>query len=155
MKRVTRIVLVILAALAVMIPAYAAAGNVTVGDFLAQLARTMNLPASDGAAAAASLRAAGVNLPALDLKATLNEGTVARISGSLGMKVSTSNPQKVVGQGQMNAFTTSFGSEIQRFAGTVKDPSTQPQPNWSWQDFFNWLRNWWNNHHHHHSRCEP
>jgi hypothetical protein len=155
MRRLIRIALVALAALAVLIPAHAAAGNVTVGDFLTKLAHTMNLPASDGATAAASLKAAGVNLPALDLKAPLNEGTVARIAGSMGMKVSTSNPQRAFGQNQMNAFTTSFSSEIQRSGAIVKNPPTQPQPDWSWQDFLNWLRNWWKNHHQHQSRCDP
>jgi len=122
MKRVIRIALMALIAVAVIVPANAA-GKVTVGDFLTQIAQVKNLPATDGHSAAASLKGAGVNLPSLDLTATLNEGTVAQIAGVLGVNVTTNNPQAPFSQGQMNAFVSSFASEI---GGIGKDPVNQP-----------------------------
>ncbi len=111
MKRVIWIALMALIAVAVIVPANAA-GKVTVGDFLTQIAQVKNLPATDGHSAAASLKVAGVNLPSLDLTATLNEGTVAQIAGVLGVNVTTNNPQAPFSQGQMDAFVSSFASEI-------------------------------------------
>jgi hypothetical protein len=92
LKSVIRNASMALVALAVMVPAHTA-GKVTVGGFLTPLAHVQNLRATDGATAAASLRAAGVNLPALDLNAPLTEGTVAQVAGSLGRTVTTSKPQ--------------------------------------------------------------
>ena len=115
MKRVIRIALMALVALAVMVPAHAA-GNVTVGGFLTQIAHVQNLQATDGAAAAASFRAAGISLPSLDLNAPLTEGTVAQVAGSLGLTVTTSNPQAPFSQTQVDAFVSSFGGQFGKFA---------------------------------------
>jgi hypothetical protein len=123
MKRVIRIALMALVALAVMVPAHAA-GKVTVGGFLTQIAHVQNLQATDGATAAASLRSAGVNLPALDLNAPLTEGTVAQVAGSLGLTVTTSNPQAPFGQPQVDAFVSSFGDQFGKFA--VGAPTVSP-----------------------------
>ncbi len=128
MKRVIRIALMALVALAVMVPAHAA-GKVTVGDFLTQIAHVQNLQATDGASAASSLRSAGINLPALDLNAPLTEGTVAQVAGSLGLTVTTSNPQAPFSQTQVDAFVSSFGTQLKVVAPTpttnAVDPSTK------------------------------
>jgi hypothetical protein len=147
MKRVMRIAFLALVALAVVVPAYAA-GTMTVGDFLTQIAQVKNLPATDAATAAASLKAAGVNLPVLDVKANLNEGTVAQIAGSLGLNVSTNNPSASFSATQVDAFVSTFASEIGRplpgTGATVKsavppfDPETKGKKKG-----------------HHKSQCEP
>jgi hypothetical protein len=113
MRRVIRVALLGLVALAVMVPAHAA-GKVTVGDFLTQIAQVKNLPATDAATAAASLRAAGVVLPVLDVKATLDEGSVAKIASSLGLNVSTNNPAASFSAAQADAFVSTFASELGR-----------------------------------------
>lgn len=120
MKRVIRFALMALVALAVMVPAHAAA-KVTVGDFLTQIAHVKNLPAQDGATAAQSLRAAGVNLPAVDLTASLTEGTVAEIANSLGLSVTTSKPSAPFTQAQSDAFMSTFGQ-------VIKSPTLNPEP---------------------------
>jgi hypothetical protein len=120
MKRVIRIALMALVALAVMVPAHAAA-KVTVGDFLTQVAHVKNLPAQDGATAAASLRTAGVDLPAVDLTATLTEGTVAKIANSLGLSVTTSNPTAPFTQAQSDSFVSTFSS-------LIKTPTPKLEP---------------------------
>jgi hypothetical protein len=128
MNRVIRIAVMVLVALAVMVPAYAA-GKVTVGDFLTQIAQVKNLSATDAATAAASLKAAGVNLPVLDMKADLNEGTVAQIAGALGLNVSTNNPDASFSATQVDAFVATFASEIGRpIAGVGPKPTTLPVP---------------------------
>ncbi|MBZ5638208.1 MAG: hypothetical protein LAO51_05535 [Acidobacteriia bacterium] len=128
MKRVIRIATMALMGLALIAPAQAA-GKVTVGDFLTQIAQVKNLPATDGAAAAASLKAAGVDLPALDVKAALNEGAVAQIAAALGLKVSTSNPQAPFSQAQVDTFVTAFASELGRpLPSATQNPMWTPPP---------------------------
>lgn len=122
MKRVIRFALLALVVVAVMAPAYA----VTVGDFLTQIAQVKNLPAKDATTAASSLKSAGVKLPTLDLSATLNEGTVAQIAGSLGLNVTTSNPSAPFSQGQVDSFVTSFSSELGgRTSGGTNSPMNE------------------------------
>ena len=111
MKRVIQVVLLALVVVAVMAPA-SAAEKVTVGDFLAQIAQAKQLPATSGSTALQALRNAGVALPDLDTNATLTEGTVAQVANSLGLKVTSSNPSAPFSQGQMNAFVTTFASDI-------------------------------------------
>ena len=124
MKRVIRIALMALVALAVMVPANAA-GKVTVGDFLTQIAHVQNLPATDGATAAASLRSAGANLPALDLNSPLTEGTVAQVAGSLGLTVTTSNPRAPFSQAQADAFVSSFSGQFGK-GSAIAPPTVAP-----------------------------
>lgn len=111
MKRVIQMVLMALVVVAVMAPANAAE-KVTVGDFLTQIAQAKQLPANSGTAAFNALRNAGIALPALDVNATLTEGTVAQIASSFGLNVTTSNPTAPFSTNQMNAFVATFGSEI-------------------------------------------
>ena len=85
--------LVILISVALAVPCLAAdsAGATkvsfeTVGDFALKLAAIRGRSAATPEAAAASLRAAGVNLT-VDLSAKLTEGTAARILSDLGVRV--------------------------------------------------------------------
>jgi len=120
MKRVIRIALMALVALAVMVPAHAAS-TITVGDFLTQIAFAKNVPATDAAAAAAGLRAGGVNLPALELNAPLTEGAVAQVARSLGLTVTTNNPRAPFTQAQAYAFVSAFGPVLK-----VPKPGVRP-----------------------------
>jgi hypothetical protein len=147
MNRVIRIALMALVALAVVVPAHAA-GKVTVGDFLTQIAQVKNLPATDAETAAASLKAAGVNLPVLDVKANLDEGTVAQIAGSLGLNVSTNNPGASFSASQVDAFVSTFASEIGRPL-----PGTGAQPKSSVPSFDPETKG--KKKGHHKSQCEP
>jgi hypothetical protein len=123
MKRVIRIASMALVALAPMVPAHAAA-RVTVGDFLTRIAQLKNLPAEDGAAAAAALRKAGVDLPAVDLTALLTEGTVARIASTLGLTVTTTQPEAPFTQAQTDSFISTLGSLLE--ASSAKPEPTPP-----------------------------
>ena len=160
MRRLIRIALMALVALAVIVPAQAA-GKVTVGDFISQIANVKNLPAQDGATATASLRAAGYNLPALDLAAPLNEGTVAKIAGSFGLKVTTSNAAAPFNSSQSAAFVSTFGQLITG-PGLGVEPTHRHRGGGGWGGWWggwyhggNWWWHWWHHWDHHKSRNCP
>lgn len=81
---------VAVAVLLVLVPAEAA--DASVGDLLVRLATALNLPATSPAAAAEALRAAGYEIPALDLDKVLTEGDVVAVARALGIRVSSSSP---------------------------------------------------------------
>jgi beta-lactam-binding protein with PASTA domain len=90
-----------------------AAGDVTVGQFIQQLAMTKKLNSSDARTAADSLEAAGVKLPSgLDYSSGLTEGTVTSISRSAGLNVRSSNPERAFSSDQMDRFFMSFSREL-------------------------------------------
>jgi hypothetical protein len=121
MKNVSRIIVMVVFALALAIPAQAAAGDVTVGQFLVEIAKVKNISAMDGASAAAALRAQGMTLPSLDLGKRLTEGDVAAIAQSAGINVTTTRPANPFTSGQVDQFLSSFASDL----GRTKDPGTQ------------------------------
>jgi len=108
-----------------------AAGDVTVGQFIQQLAMTKKLNSSDAGTAADSLEAAGVKLPGgLDYSSALTEGTVTSISRSAGLNVRSSNPERAFSSDQMDRFFMSFSRELSTKSDvTVKGddpPGTDP-----------------------------
>ncbi|MDH3628304.1 MAG: hypothetical protein OES25_11735 [Acidobacteriota bacterium] len=104
-----------------------AANSITVGKFVQELARAKNLNATDAIIATDSLAAVGVNLPKdLDLGANLTEGTVAAISRSMGLNVTTSRPDRDFNTDQVNRFLQSFTVELG--AGTQTTHSTGENP---------------------------
>lgn len=112
MKKLSLVVAVMVAVAVMAAPVFAA--NVTVGQFLSEVAKAKNLAAADGATAAASLKAVGVNLPALDLNRPLTEGDVAAIASAVGLKVTTSNPSAQFSQSQVETFLSSFATDLGR-----------------------------------------
>jgi len=97
--------------LALCLPALAA-DEVTVGNFVQRLADSKNLESTDGWTALASLRAAGVSMPAdLQLTEPLTEGHVARISRALGLDVSTNRPDRAFSVEQVDRFFSAFRVE--------------------------------------------
>ena len=101
----------------------ALASEVTVGKFLIEIAKVRSLAASDGVTAERALRASGVRLPDLDLNKALTEGEVARISETMGLRVTSARPDSPVSQGQVDGFVQTFGSDL---TGTPKDPGYVP-----------------------------
>lgn len=111
MRRVNRFGLIaVLAVAAVAAPAFA--GNVTVGRFYTEIAKAKQMTAVDASSAEAGLRAAGFRLPELALGKSLTEGDVASISNSLGLAVTTSRPNELVSDSQLNQFVSSFSSQL-------------------------------------------
>ncbi len=107
--------------------AWAATGDVTVGQFLVEIAKVKSLPASDSVTAEASLRAAGANLPRLDHAKVLTQADVAAISAGLGLRVTTSQPTAGFGSGDMDAYLTAFRGELGGTPNTPRnDPGTDP-----------------------------
>jgi len=89
-----------------------AAGDVTVKDFVVRIAQAKQLPATSCDGAASSLREAGYNLPVVSCDSTLTEGDVARISESIGIRVTTSQPTAVFGAAQVDAYFTAFERQV-------------------------------------------
>ena len=96
-----------------------AAEEVTVGQFVQRMASAKNLNSTDALIAADSLRAVGIRLPAdLKMGARLTEADVVRISRVAGLRVTSSNPEKVFSSEQVDSFFFAFSSEI----GLSSDP---------------------------------
>jgi hypothetical protein len=89
------------------------AAEMTVGQFVQELAKFKNLRAEDERAAADALAGAGFRLPAgLDHSKILTEGDVARISAFGGLPVSTSDPERVFSSEQVERFLMAFSVEL-------------------------------------------
>lgn len=100
-----------------------AASDVTVGEFLVEIAKVKSLSARDGESALAALRAAGMNLPALDLRKPLTEGDVATVATAAGLNVTTARPSSPFSRNQVSSFLLSFGSDIGKLP---TDPPADP-----------------------------
>ena len=113
MRSVTRSVLAIAVLLTVAV-APALAADVTIGQFVQELARAKKLNATDARTAVDSLRTVGVRLPAdMRLSARLTEADVVQISRAAGLLVSTANPEEPFDQDQMDQFFVVFGAELE------------------------------------------
>jgi hypothetical protein len=90
-----------------------AASEVTVGQFIQELARHKNLNATDEQIAVDSLRSVGIRLPeGLRLNARLTEGDVVSISRAAGLRVSTSNPNAPFNEDQVQSFLIALSDEM-------------------------------------------
>ena len=90
------------------------AADVTVGQFVVEIAKVKNISASDPASAVRGLQAVGVDLSGLDLNKGLTEGDVARISNAVGVRVTTSRPDASVSQRQVENYVETFSSDLNR-----------------------------------------
>jgi len=111
MKNWIRFGVLFMGAALVVAPSFAA-GEVTVGQFLVEIAKVKNLAASDSISAEGALRASGAALPAIDHGKTLTEGDVAAISSSVGLRVTTRTPGAAFTRSQVDAYLVSFGKEL-------------------------------------------
>jgi hypothetical protein len=88
-------------------------GSIRVGQFLIRMAEFKNIRALDSETAADGLRAVGVRVPAdLDHGALLTEADVARLSSLVGVRVTTSTPDRVFDEVQVDRFFASFSDEF-------------------------------------------
>ena len=112
-------------------PIFAGDSGLTVGDFLYRIALARQLPAVDGPDAERLLRDSGADLPALLLPQRLTEGAVVAISGSLGIRVSTSRPDAPFDNGSVGAFLDLMAeqAEIPEGSNTAGEPGPYPRPN--------------------------
>lgn len=109
------------------------AAEVTVGQFVVEIAKVKNVSAGDPESAVRGLQAAGVNLSGLDLRKSLTEGDVASIASAVGIRVTTSQPAAAFSQRQVDSFVQTFGSDLNTGGdpGTVRTENTtriDPQP---------------------------
>ena len=112
MKNVNRIGALVLAALLVAAPVFAA--EMTVGGFVVQLAKAKNLNATDARIASDALAGIGIVLPGdLKLSARLTEGDVTRISRVAGINVTTANPTAPFTTEQVERFFDTFSLELE------------------------------------------
>ena len=111
-RRIGAVALALVMAVAITAPVLAA-GDVSVGDFLMQIAKARNLNASDVNTAVTSLHAVGVRLPAgINYDDRLTEGTVTGISRAVGLNVRTSTPDSNFDSAMVERFFVSFASEL-------------------------------------------
>lgn len=109
----------------------ALAAEVTVGDFVYQIAKARNIAAVDSVSAERGLRAAGVNLPRLDLGKALTEGDVVNIATSVGVPVSTQRPSSPFSQTQVDSFMLTFAVDLNGNGGkpgSKTQGTTRPDP---------------------------
>jgi hypothetical protein len=114
-KHVVALAILMVASAALMV---ASAADMTVGQFVQDLARAKKLNATDPQVAVDSLTAAGVRLPAgLDLSATLTEGDVTKISRAAGLKVRATDPSATFSAEQAELFFGSFAGDLSTGSG--------------------------------------
>ncbi len=101
----------VLVAFALCVPAVAAS-NVTVGDFVMELARVKGFTAPNAAAAKASIESTGIMLPVADLDRVLTQGDVVAIGNAAGLNLNSSTPEAAFTGDQMNSFMVSFAPEL-------------------------------------------
>ena len=90
-----------------------AASDITVGDFVQQLAIAKGVAGTDVKVANDSLRGLGIRLPSdLEFNSRLTEGHVAAISRAAGLNVLTSNPLKDFTSQQTDAFLFNFKDDL-------------------------------------------
>lgn len=101
----------VLVTLALCVPAVAA-DNVTVGDFVLELAKAKNLSASNPVEAQAALSASGIQIPSIAFDKTLTQGDVVAIGNAAGLNLNSSTPSAEFGSDQLSSFMISFGPEL-------------------------------------------
>jgi hypothetical protein len=101
-------------------------GTVSVGDFALKVSKALGYDVRDNNSAARTLRAAGVEL-GLDLNAKVTERMASDILGSLGVRVTTSDPSRAISSGKLDSLVTSLA--ISSISGigtqTLPPPPTQ------------------------------
>ena len=117
LKRFGAVAIALVMALAVAVPA-SASNEITVGEFIQQLARAKNLNASNARVAADSLAAVGVFVPSsLAHGKTLTESDVSSIARSAGLNVRSANPEASFDALKTERFFSSFGRELKADRG--------------------------------------
>jgi hypothetical protein len=103
----------------------------TTGEFLHRIALARHMPAVDGPDAERLLRESGIRLPAMTLTLQLTEGQVAAISRSLGLNVTSSNPDALFESSSVAAFLDLMASQVPapEQSATSTESGPYPRPN--------------------------
>jgi hypothetical protein len=128
-RTLTRFIIFTFFCVTISLPILASDSGITAGEFLVKIADARNLDAVDGASAMKLLRFSGVDLPDIDMTGALTEGTVAAISSSLGIPVSTSRPLEEFKRRAVKAYMDQFKAAVNPFRNTAVDPGPYPRPN--------------------------
>ncbi len=99
---------------------------ITVGDFAVKVSRALGLAAPDRTVAVQSLRSVGVDLGS-SLDARVTEGMAAEALGSLGLRISTSNPDGAISAAKAEALTTRLALTSLRGLSTESLPAPPTQ----------------------------
>jgi len=100
----------------------AEAGELTVGQFVQQLARAKNLNATDASVASDALAGVGIILPSnLSYSKVLTEGDVAQIARVAGLNVRTANPTATFDSDKAGRFFSSFSGELRTGNKTYRE----------------------------------
>ena len=134
LKRFGAVAIALVMALAIAAPA-SANSDITVGEFIQQLARAKNVNASSSRAAADSLAAIGVFVPTnLAHGKILTEGDVSVIARSAGLNVRSANPSAPFDSAKTGRFFGSFGRELKQDTTGGKDQNTDGSKCGWWQN---------------------
>ena len=121
-KRIGAVAVAFLVAAALVAPALAA-NQITVGQFVQELARAKNLNATDARIAADNLAAIGIVMPSdLSYGSRLTEGDVASIARAAGLNVRASAPTATFDDDKVDRFFTSFSRELSEGGRADYDP---------------------------------
>ena len=114
-KHVVALAIIMVASAALVVTT---AAEMTVGQFIQDLARAKSLNATDPQIAVDSLAAAGVRLPdGLDLSATLTEGDVTKISRAAGLRVTATDPTAAFTAEQADEYFAVFSEDLNSGSG--------------------------------------
>jgi hypothetical protein len=124
---VTILILCVVAA----VPVLAGDTAMTTGEFLHQLALARQLAAVDGPDAQRLLSEEGAQLATLNLTEPLTEGTLVEILQSLGIQVTTSQPEAPIESSSIEALMVfiSAQAEATEQSTTSNEPGPYPRPN--------------------------
>jgi hypothetical protein len=98
--------------------------SLTVGKFLVEIARTLNLACSNESEAVTSLRSVGYDIPAMSLGAGLTQGDVVTIANALGRPLSSTAPGQSFSRLEADRFLESFSRDLQGSATSGTEAST-------------------------------
>lgn len=89
--------------------------EITVGDFIQNLALDWKVDATDVASGLQALKAVGAGPHAeLDLRKPLTEGDVVALAATMNLRLSTSDPERAFTGRQAERFLAVFGKELGR-----------------------------------------
>lgn len=99
-----------------------AAQDMTVGQFVQELARSRGLESTDGITALEALSSSGVAMPVgLHMESNLTERDVVSLSRAVGLNVTSSQPNKAFDASHADRFFASFSRELAHGAQRAAD----------------------------------
>jgi hypothetical protein len=105
-------------------PVLAETGVVSIGEFLVDMSRAMNLGGGTAEEALTALRAHGFDVPSMDLDANLTEGDVVTIAAALGQQITSSTPTAVFSREDADRLLDSIGTKFGTMAADSDSEDT-------------------------------